>query len=183
MIGTGFVFLSPRYIITAKHVVEEDGLPKEDLAAIFLNLCGEYPLKVVFLHPELDIAILENSHIICKEPLNYTLKTLSESECFFTIGYKPSESNKTEGVMEVNQITNFKVEHRERSSEVEQSLVFEGDYLEGGHSGGPVFSDDGKVIALIIEGVSSGISGRATPIAPIVECFTYNVECGISLKV
>ena len=151
MLGSGFVFLSSNYIVTAKHVVEEYGLPRNNLSVIFYNIEGEYPVQVVFMHPELDIAVLEMVDIICKKPLIQSALRLADSECFFTIGYKPSESSRNDGTMEVNQILRFEIEKRERESIIEESMVFDCTFLEGGHSGGPILADDGKVIAIVTD--------------------------------
>ncbi len=57
-IGTGFVFLRPDWVVTAKHVVLEQGLPRSQLSLVFFRREEAIEAQVAVIHPSLDLAVL-----------------------------------------------------------------------------------------------------------------------------
>lgn len=56
-LGSG-VFISPRLVLTAKHVVDQEKYPEE----FYLGLVDGYPsvrAKTIYVHPDLDIALID----------------------------------------------------------------------------------------------------------------------------
>src|SRR5215813_14402177 len=55
--GTGFAFLRPGWVVTAKHVVGKQP-PAEPLQLLFREGPAR-PARVLFAHPQVDLAVLE----------------------------------------------------------------------------------------------------------------------------
>ena len=175
-LGTGFIFMKENWIVTAKHVViKKDGLPRNNLKIGFLD-SENANVKVVAVHPELDLAFLiQDGDGICKAPLMPGHHKFSGNEGLFYIGYSPEKSDPGGSVVEVNHIKKYEIEERHRS-DVETLLHFEADYAEGGNSGGPILDSGGSVIAVIIQKYEDNCTTycRATDINIILK----NIEFG-----
>lgn len=168
-LGTGFVFIRPEWVVTAKHVVQKDsGELRSDLAV--LTETGWSTAECLFVHPDIDIAVLSVSGF-CSHPLFPAHTRFAGSNGLITAGYKPSENEPGKPMsIEVNHVASFEIEVRSRSSSDEETICFPAEYAEGGHSGGPVFGAGGGVIGLVIQRASDGTRTfvRATSIAPLI---------------
>lgn len=106
-IGTGFVFIKPNWVVTAKHVVirREDGMPRE--ALIFQhNRSDEVPASVLFAHPTYDLAVLGLGTTVCRRPLFPGYEELIGRGGLVCCGYTPSLTDEAAGTQAiyVNQI-------------------------------------------------------------------------------
>jgi len=175
-IGTAFVFLQPHWAVTAKHVVFRDGLPRRNLGLSFAEKV-DCRAELMFAHPTVDLAVLKFSESPCKVPLYPAHHAFAGSNGLISVGYKPSRNTQEKGpAVEVNSVPIFAVEKRELpDGEVEELVVFDGDFVEGGHSGGPVLGTGGGVVGVVIE--RSENEGekrvRATSIEPLLRDLTF----------
>jgi len=144
-LGTGFSFLRRNWIVTAAHVVVDEGLPRTDLYAIFASVADKVDLKVIAVHKESDLAILEitSEENPCSLPLYPGYEDFSTSQGLVTCGFNPSQN----GIV-VNLLKTFSRHKRERDR-TETVLEFEGINIEGGSSGGPIFGDGGVVLGVM----------------------------------
>ncbi|HUF09486.1 MAG TPA: serine protease [Rhodothermales bacterium] len=164
-LGTGFYFLQRELFVTAKHVVvDRDNSVRANL--VLMQNGPSYPkAEVAFVHPSLDLAVLRIDTPGCTVPLYPSDQRLNGKHGLRYWGYAPTRSDKVSNryVVNVVEINAYECEPaRERDDGVEWLLRFNSDWGEGGHSGGPVLSVGGGVVAVITEGHEGWL--RATEI-------------------
>ena len=177
-LGTGFSFIKPSWIATAKHVVLFNGLPRQDLGVAAL---GKPAIKgrVLFAHPQVDLAVLETESAVCMRPLFPSHHSLAGAGGLVCAGYAPSKTAEHGAyVVFVNEIPRFDVELRERDGLNEDLVVFDAEFSEGGHSGGPIFGSGGGVVGAIVESFrqESRLLARGTSLLPIVHYLGFPHE-------
>jgi hypothetical protein len=174
-LGTGFSFIQPNWVVTAKHVVLDQGLPRQKiLVSPYKHVTVE--ARLLYAHPLVDLAVLELPSDICNRPLFPAHHSLAGSSGLICAGYAPSKTNPVgPAVFFINEIPSFESELRERTGLNEELIVFDAAFSEGGHSGGPIFGSGGGVVGAIIENFASGgsLRARGTSLAPLVRqlCF------------
>ncbi|HEY7509727.1 MAG TPA: serine protease, partial [Vicinamibacteria bacterium] len=166
--GTGFAFLSPRWIVTAKHVVTAD--PPTLPRAVFTQ-GRPYSARLLFADPRVDLAVLELlGEPPCRRPLMPADRT-SEAAGLMCVGYKPSLGDRARGryTTVVSHAAWHERSRRQRDGYEEDLFIFPAPDGEPGHSGGPVLTPDGAVVAVIADGIT--LAGqrllRATSIGPL----------------
>ncbi len=183
-LGTGFALLRPMWIVTAKHVVLIDGIPRTNLG--FLSGAVTVSAKPYAIHPEVDLAVIELlTPTPCKVPMYPSYVGFTATDGLLSIGYFPSKSNNASGlrVMEGYPITGHTTEIRERAFGSEEIITFNAPVSEGGNSGSPVFGAGGGVVGVVIENSSPNGSpvARATSLVPLLHGLMYDPQwCGIS---
>lgn len=177
-LGTGFSFLRPDWIVTAKHVVFEHGLPRTRL---ILHGLGSAPraARVIAASPEVDLAILTiNEPRPNDRPMLPGHESLSAQKEVMWLGYSPSKSNLATGDLAiiVGQASVVERVERERSA-IEVVLELGTDEVERGCSGGPVIADGGAVVGVIIEKClgDGAARARATSIATLWDSLKIGV--------
>lgn len=174
VLGTGFSFIQPNWVVTAKHVVLVNGEPRRCLlvsAANQLPTCAQ----VLFAHPQVDLAVLLLERGLCQRPLFPTHHSLAGSGGLVCAGYAPSKSAPGgPSVLFVNEIPDFITEVRERQDLNEEVITFDAPFSEGGHSGGPIFGSGGGIVGAIIENfyVGEQLKARGTSLAPLIARLT-----------
>lgn len=170
-LGTGFSLIRPNWIVTAKHVVLEDGLSRAQLLIGPSNRQPSIPARLLYAHPQIDLAVLEIDKRLCDRPLYPAHHSLAGSRGLICAGFAPSKSTSEAGTVLVNHIPSFTVEVRERLNLKEELVVFDAPYSEGGHSGGPIFGEGGGVVGVIIQNYSENgtLRARGTSLAPLIE--------------
>jgi S1-C subfamily serine protease len=166
--GTGFAFLRPDWIVTAKHVVAADAAAP--IALLFRPDLAR-PARLLFAHPRLDLAVLE----VIGEPTGRApLRPDDRPLCadrLFCAGYKPSLSDPSSGryTTFVSEVDRYERSRRHRDGHEEALFVFPAPDGEPGHSGGPLLTPQGAVIGVLIDGITLGGEHliRATSIAPL----------------
>jgi hypothetical protein len=164
-LGTAFMFLQTRWAVTAKHVIVDRGVRRRNLELVFLSKANVLA-RVLFVHPILDIAVLEVDDAPCLAPLMPSNVEFSSSKGFITLGYKPSLGLS----VHVNSVAHFVRDVRDRVEGAEEVIYFDAPFAEGGHSGGPVLGECGGVVGIIIEDTEAGASRRAcaTSVKPLL---------------
>ena len=167
-LGTAFAFLKPTWFITAKHVVVCEGLRRPE---IFISTHGHshVPVEVIFVHPEIDIAVLQTDSPVCLHPLYPAHHSIVGSQGLVYAGFAPSRSTAASPTVLTSAIPEYEVETRERGMGDEETIVFSATESEGGNSGGPVLGDNGAVVAVIIQNFERDgrLTARATSILPL----------------
>jgi S1-C subfamily serine protease len=184
-IGTAFIFIQPYWAVTAKHVVLRDGEPRENLQLMFTSNL-KIPVKLLYAHPSVDLAVLSIPDCPCKFPLFPAHHGFGGSEGLATAGYAPSKTVGNSYSIVVNYVPSFSTERRERSDGYEDVVIFDSNFTEGGHSGGPVFGSGGGVVGVILEQYETGKT-HATALAPLLQQLTFRetkrgTEPGIGLR-
>ncbi|MEQ1598043.1 MAG: serine protease [Methylotenera sp.] len=176
-LGTGFYFLQPKFFVTAKHVVVDDQTGEIRSNLVLMQNQPNYPqVKPIFLHPSLDLAVLEVDTPQCTVPLYPSDQRISGHHGLQYWGYAPSLSDKNTHnyAVAVVDIPTYECEQpRERSDGTEWTLKFDSNLSEGGHSGGPVLATGGGVVAVMIEGHAGWL--RATEIRALLQYATLDL--------
>jgi S1-C subfamily serine protease len=169
-LGTGFSFIRPNWVVTAKHVVLKDGIPRNQLLIGPSNNQPSIQAQVLYTHPQVDLAVLVILKNYCEHPLYPAHHAFAGSNGLICAGFAPSQSTPQLGTMLVNHIPAFAVQVRERQGLNEELIVFDAPYSEGGHSGGPIFGEGGGVVGVIIQDYSENGTkkARGTSLAPLI---------------
>lgn len=176
-LGTTFVFVQPSWLVTAKHVVMERDIPRQRLEVAFADHYG-YSVRVAFTHPKIDLAVLEIEYKLCERPLYPGHHSLSQSRPLNFVGYAPTEPDgEDDRVIRYGEIPTFDLELRSRHDGDEEVIIFPGDAMERGCSGGPILTSAGNVVGVIIEHTMGpgGPIARATSILPLVERLMFRL--------
>lgn len=173
--GTGFVFLKPAWVLTAKHVVIRENGTIRPVTALFHS--GPIEARLRFAHPHVDLAVLELQRLgRCRAPLLPGDREISAGG-LLCVGYQPSVSDRAEG-----RYTSFvsavpKYERREiiRDGYEEIQLTFPAPHGEQGPSGGPVLGHGGAVVAVVIDGIDRKGTPymRATSVSAVLDYLTF----------
>ena len=178
LLGTAFSFVRPRWYVTAKHVVVDYGQQREKLSVV---IDGQQATraKVFFVHPELDLAVIELERAVCEYPLFPGHHQLAGTKGLISGGYSPSKKHPNgKPVVNLVHIKSFKEETRERAALNEETIVFEAPESEGGNSGGPIFDSGGSVVGAVIQNFWSGdvLFARGTSIIPLTNHLSFSQE-------
>ena len=176
-LGTGFSFLRRDWIVTAAHVVINHGLPRENLYGIFSNAIIKVQLKVIAIHKESDLAVLQITSQLnpCTLPLYPGYEDMSTSKGLVNCGFVPSRN-----ALVMNLVRSFSRYDREREK-TETVLEFDGTNIEGGSSGGPIFGDGGVVLGVMtnlfpLEDQPNKKFARAVSIRSLMDAITMNFD-------
>jgi S1-C subfamily serine protease len=169
--ASGFVFLERRSVVTARHVVAEQ--PADEPVMVLFGRQRTVPARVAFLHPRVDLAVLE---LLADGPCGTPLcpgGSASSSGPLLCVGYKPSASDAAGGRYNsfVTSVPRFERTTRQRDGHEERLFMFPAPDGEPGHSGGPVLAADGSVLGVVINGITMGGAHyvRATAIDALLE--------------
>lgn len=175
VLGTVFSFIQPSWVVTAKHVVEDQGLIRDNLVVLVKNTWVS--ATVLYAHPQVDIAVLQTSTATCGIPLFPAHHKFAGSTGLVVAGYMPSKTDPKNGLaVEMNHIPTFEIESRGRADLEEETICFRAPFAEGGNSGGPVFGAGGGVVGLVIQryGDAENMFARATSISPLLSRLTFS---------
>ena len=167
-LGTCFFFRSTTLVVTAKHVVVDQGVPRD---TIYLMQREVPRARLVHKEEEIDLAVLSVQTSQCKIPLEPS-SSLEVPNHVWYCGYTPGNSDKEAGIYAVApglaRVTDSI--RRERNSGIEEVFNFVAPGSQSGVSGGPVFHPNGGVIGVVTESrvVGDQIHATATSIAPLL---------------
>ena len=172
VIGTGFTFLRPDWVVTAKHVALAEGRPRRDLV---LSFTGTPPVaaSVVAAHPVWDLAVLQmQPPRPAHPPLLPMYEHVTGTTGLISIVFAPSRTDQNTGAhaFSTNHIPAYERAERTSGGGTEQTILFEAPYLAGGYSGSPLFAAGGGVVGVLTEGFTRGETqfARATSIHPLL---------------
>ena len=143
--GTGIV-IDRHYVLTCRHVVEDMTL---DDPQHFQN--GSYSIQETFSHPEIDVAVIRvNSTLKTKDGLAFFLPEIGQH--VFSMGYPkiPFTKHSAPLTMQSGSVTNESVELFSGQKVFLYSAV-----ARPGNSGGPIFSENGYIVGITSEDLSS----------------------------
>jgi S1-C subfamily serine protease len=173
--GTGFAFLKPTWIVTAKHVVS--GQPPEQPIALLFREGPALTARVLFEHPQVDVAVLEVvGNTRCRAPFMPGHGAPIEGG-LLCVGYKPSVSDRDVGryTSFVSGVDSYERTTRQRDGHEEILFIFPAPHGEPGHSGGPLLAPGGAVIGVVVDGIT--LAGqhvmRATSIAAVLDHLAF----------
>lgn len=172
--GTGFAFLRPNWIVTAKHVVA--GQPPSEPLRLLFRQGVSLPARVLFAHPRVDLAVLEVfGDTGCRAPL--WPGDAEPAAGLLCVGYKPSVSDKEAGryTSFVSRVDSYERSNRHRDGYEETLYIFPASDGEPGHSGGPLLAPSGAVIGVVVDGIT--LAGqhlmRATCISVLLDHLVF----------
>ncbi|MDZ4808853.1 MAG: serine protease [Bacteroidota bacterium] len=154
--GTGFVLSSPTTVITCAHVIDST----KKISFVPYKTGTPFVLKLIWYDINNDIAVLQSQKNICRKPLlPDTAFLIQTRQHLFYIGYDVSKSKPNEKAFQVNNAVVSAFGKAQSGNTVVNFLEFNGVGIPG-YSGGPVFNDEGKVVALMREAwFKQGIKG------------------------
>jgi S1-C subfamily serine protease len=172
--GSGFAFLKPSWIVTARHVVS--GQPPAQPIQLLFRDGGALPARVLFEHPQVDLAVLELvGRSRCGAPLmpgDHAPDTVG----LLCVGYKPSVSDRDAGghAWFASKVNSYERTVRQRDGCEEILFIFPAPFGEPGRSGSPLLAPSGSVIGVVVDGITLGGRQviRATSIAALHETLT-----------
>jgi len=170
-LGTCFSFIRSDWAVTARHVIVKEGQVRSGIL-VWPHAGEPTQCEVAFLHPVLDLAVLKLATPMCNIPLYPAHQRHASTDGLLHFGYSPSLS--TSGrilALSAVAIPAFEIEVRERTDSNEELIVFESEFSEGGHSGGPIIGDGAGVVGVIIESFWRGdqLAVRGTSVLPLVD--------------
>ena len=178
--GTGFAFLKPNWIVTAKHVVS--GQPLAQPIPLLFREGLALPARVLFEHPHVDLAVLEVvGNTRCRAPFMPGDRAPISSG-LLCVGYKPSVSDRDAGryTAFVSGVDSYERSTRQRDGYEEILFIFPAPHGEPGHSGGPLLATSGSVIGVVIDGITLGgqYVMRATSILALLDHLAFATPPG-----
>lgn len=152
--GTGFAFLKPTWVVTAKHVVADQ--PASVPIRLLFRQGLTFPARVLFAHPQVDLAVLEVlGETRCRAPFLPGDRAPHDGN-LLCVGYKPSISDKARGQYTsfVSGVDSYERSTRQRDGYEEILFTFPAPEGEPGHSGGPLLAPGGAVIGVVVDGIT-----------------------------
>jgi S1-C subfamily serine protease len=177
-LGTAFCFIKPEWIVTAKHVVLDMGVPSPNLSLVSKS-GSPLNVSIIFEDPYHDIAVLRiEGQSPCDVPLFPSFERYTGQRGLVSCGYAPSLSSHEEGSYSIwlEHFTSYDREERIRNVGDESLIVFDAPWIEGGHSGGPVFDLGGHVVAVLIDRIPADngvVRARATSILHLLRFLEF----------
>ena len=177
-LATAFCFIKPEWVVTAEHAVLDMDIPHRNLS-LLSRRNGRLRGSVLFLHPSHDLAVLGiEGQSPCDVPLFPSFEGYTGSNGLVACGYAPSLSDRERREYKVlaNPVTSYERQERTRRTGEEALILFDAPWMEGGHSGGPVFGEGGGVAAVMIELIRSDngvVRARATSILHLLRYLTF----------
>lgn len=176
--GTGFFVSEDGYIITNKHVVDQDGVE----FSILTNDGATYPIEVVAKDPTLDVAVLKVKDATTTFPaLTFgNSDTLRLGEEVIAIGNALAEFPNSVSVGVVSGLArNIVARDSFGTPEALDGVIQTDAAINPGNSGGPLLNAYGEVVGVNVA-VANGSEniGFALPIAVVREVFQDVKEFG-----
>lgn len=165
--GSGFIINSQEgYVLTGYHVIQDVAEPKIQ----FNKDTGKYPVEVVLVHENLDVALLRFSKKDVKEIALAQADTMEIGENIFAIG-TPGDLLLTQSVSK-GIVSGFR--------EIEGKKYIQSDVsVSPGNSGGPIINENGEVIGIVLSKyIQEGVEGLsfAIPINKALEALGLKTE-------
>lgn len=173
--GTGFAFIRPGWIVTAKHVVA--GQPAAEPLRLAFRQGVSLPARVLFAHPRVDLAVLELlGDRPCRAPFLPEDRATAKGDPL-CVGLKPSISGEETGYAPfVVRVESYERSVRQRDGYEEVLYIFPAPDGQRLRSGGPLLAPDGGVIGVVVDCITLGGQRvmRATGIVALLDHLERN---------
>ncbi|MGE0455334.1 MAG: serine protease [Vicinamibacteria bacterium] len=150
--GTGFAFLRPGWIVTAKHVVA--GQPPAEPIRLLFRQGLSLPGRVLLSHPQVDLAVLEllaDDHRLA--PFLPAERAPADGD-LLCVGLKPAVSDgEPEHTTFVLRVESYERSVRQRDGYEEVLYIFPAPDGEQGSSGAPLLAPGGGVLGVVVDGI------------------------------
>lgn len=165
VIGTGFFFVEPTLIVTARHVLFEKNDVLRNVVAHVPQVFGDtiiirevkvglemdfYPKDICALRAEIPEDVRVNS------PLNPTGKHVGEMIEGIVLGYSPGNSKRDEKSIKAFRATQLAILDSGADEGYIGLLGFESSEVEQGNSGAPLVDLSGNVIGVLVRAIGVG---------------------------
>ena len=172
--GEGFAFLEPHWIVTARHVVRDQGVG--DPVALMFGGGMRSSASIATLHPHVDLAVL---HVTGDArgvvPLRPPAEHLDVAEPAFCLASdargSPDEVARNPALL--LEVRGFERTRRHRDGREEDLFIFPAPSAGSPRSGGPLLAADGTVVGVIVDSID--LAGckyiRATAIEVLLPSF------------
>lgn len=163
-IGTGFFINQNGWFVTAKHVaMEDDNTPINPFIVIQVinkNECIQRTVTGFWRHPSADIVVgqllpvVKDGKVVDNPVLMFKESEIKEDEKVFTYAYPDSYIEESEGRFQMATFSPKYYHGNYVSTEHRNDARLKGEFLhttinlKGGASGGPVFDENGYVLAI-----------------------------------
>jgi S1-C subfamily serine protease len=157
--GTGFAFLKPGWVVTAKHVVS--GQPPTQPIQLVFREGPALSARVFLEHPRVDLAVLEvEGGTRCRAPF-MPGDAAPPSGGLFCVGEGSS----------VAAVDAYERTTRQRDGFEEVLFIFRAPHGQPGRSGSPLLAPDGSVVGVVVDGITLGGEHvmRATAITAVLD--------------
>jgi S1-C subfamily serine protease len=172
--GTGFAFLGPRWIVTARHVVA--GPSRPDAVRVTFHADPPLPGRIVFSHPRFDLAVIEVLADTGRAPL-LPHDGVPPAGALVLVAYAPSTGETRQGRLRplVVTVETYERSARHRDGHAEVLYKFPAPEIGPGCSGAPLLVPGGGVVGVVVDSITLGGQHvmRATSIAPLVDAAPF----------
>lgn len=152
--GTGFIVSHDGYVVTAAHLKVE--LPYKMWAVIGQRDGTRFPLQLREVDQNSDVALWQlPQSASCRYAVTLSSTPVKVLDRAIVIGF-PGQSGMTPAPVNIANLSD------------DQGFYNADGFLRPGFSGGPVFNEDGKIIALVHGGTAGGGNNSLVPAALIV---------------
>ena len=164
--GTGFLITSDGYIISNRHVVEDE----KARFTVLLNDGSQTPAKLVYKDPKVDIAILKIEKAGLPKVLLGDSNALKLGQSVFAIGNALGEYNNSVSVGIISGLNRTIVARGKFGAERLENIIQTDAAINPGNSGGPLVNLAGEVIGVNVATTQGAENiGFAIPINTVKE--------------
>jgi S1-C subfamily serine protease len=157
--GEGFAFLEPHWIVTARHVVRDQGLG--DAVALVFGGGLDSSAQVAMVHPHVDLAVLRMTGdargvVPLRPPARHSAVAQPAFCLAFEAGAPSDEAARDPARLLA--VLGFERTRRHRDGREEDLFLFPAPVEGSPRSGGPLLSSDGTVVGVIVDSIE--LAGR-----------------------
>jgi Trypsin-like peptidase domain len=169
--GTGFIVSRDGYVVTAAHLAVD---PTQRMWAVIGQREGtRYPLSRRDADATSDVALWQlPESSVCQDAVMLSTKPVSVFDHIVILGF-PGREGLTASSGEISNVTS------------QHGFYKASGLLQSGNSGGPVFNEDGEVIAIVQGGTLPGTNNNdLVPVSPAIFLIRkWGVQAGVDAMV
>ena len=197
-VGSGFFFMRRDIVVTAKHVITDRIDPNAPFQILQPRFDGTREgIRAIDWCPldEVDAAMIrvDKTYVRISHPLFPSHYGMNNKKGFVALGYNRDFDSERENTWAVfaHHVRMTETQVRERKNSKEYVLHYDANWAQPGYSGGPIITEGGGVVALMIEMFAPQESscerrprtnGRATSIYPLADSFLSQFEYNMLIQ-